>query len=163
MESSKYPLVLNVEYNHVCYNIITDIYILNGEKEKKYRAFWDTGSNKSIISPRVVSDLSLAPIVDKDVYLKTSNKLSSHKSYEVDIQCKRIFTIATHVLCTDMIEPDKYDVLIGMDIISMGDFCISNYNGKTLFSFRFPSINRVDLADTNWDKSALQKLLSSSS
>ena len=160
MENNKYPLVLNVEYNQVCYNIITDIYILNGEKEKKYRAFWDTGSNKSIISPKVVSDLSLEPLLEKDVYLKTSNKLSSHKSYEVDIQCKRIFTITTHVLCTDMIEPDKYDVLIGMDIISMGDFCISNYKGKTFFSFRFPSINKVDLADTDWDESALRGLLS---
>jgi len=160
VENNKYPLVLNVEYNQVCYNIITDIYILNGEKEKKYRAFWDTGSNKSIISPKVVSDLSLEPLLEKDVYLKTSNKLSSHKSYEVDIQCKRIFTITTHVLCTDMIEPDKYDVLIGMDIISMGDFCISNYKGKTFFSFRFPSINKVDLADTDWDESALRGLLS---
>jgi hypothetical protein len=30
------------------------------------------------------------------------------------------------------------DVLIGMDIISLGDFNISNANGKTLFSFVIP-------------------------
>jgi hypothetical protein len=30
------------------------------------------------------------------------------------------------------------EVLIGMDIISMGDFNISNANGKTLFSFVIP-------------------------
>lgn len=36
------------------------------------------------------------------------------------------------------------DVLIGMDVISKGDFAISNYNGKTQFSFRIPSQNDVD-------------------
>ena len=36
------------------------------------------------------------------------------------------------------------DILIGMDIISKGDFAISNYNGKTQFSFRLPSQQDVD-------------------
>lgn len=36
------------------------------------------------------------------------------------------------------------DVLIGMDVISKNDFAISNYNGKTQFSFRIPSQNDVD-------------------
>ena len=36
------------------------------------------------------------------------------------------------------------DVLIGMDVISKGDFAISYYNGKTQFSFRIPSQNDVD-------------------
>ena len=36
------------------------------------------------------------------------------------------------------------DVLIGMDIISKGDFAVSNYNGKTQFSFRLPSQEDVD-------------------
>ena len=36
------------------------------------------------------------------------------------------------------------DVLIGMDIISKGDFAISNYDEKTQFSFRLPSQKDVD-------------------
>ena len=28
------------------------------------------------------------------------------------------------------------DVLIGMDIIGLGDFAVSNYRGKTTFTFR---------------------------
>jgi hypothetical protein len=34
------------------------------------------------------------------------------------------------------------DVLIGMDIISMGDFAITNARGKTIFSFVIPSLNK---------------------
>jgi len=56
--------------------------------------------------------------------------------------------VATIVLPNGMILPSKRfsvndipgaDVLIGMDIISMGDFCISNARGRTLFSFVIPS------------------------
>lgn len=36
------------------------------------------------------------------------------------------------------------DVLIGMDIISNGDFAISNYEGRTQFSFRLPSQEHVE-------------------
>lgn len=36
------------------------------------------------------------------------------------------------------------DVLIGMDVISMGDFCVSNRNRLTVFSFRVPSIETTD-------------------
>lgn len=31
-----------------------------------------------------------------------------------------------------------------MDIITYGDFSITNYNGRTTFSFRIPSVNEVD-------------------
>lgn len=36
------------------------------------------------------------------------------------------------------------DALIGMDIISLCDFAITNKDGKTLFSFDIPSCREVD-------------------
>ena len=36
------------------------------------------------------------------------------------------------------------DVLIGMDIITQGDFSITNKDQKTVFSFRFPSETHTD-------------------
>jgi hypothetical protein len=40
----------------------------------------------------------------------------------------------------------KIDGLIGMDIINIGDFCISNHGGKTLFTFVYPPFpNKTDL------------------
>ena len=32
-----------------------------------------------------------------------------------------------------------YDVLIGMDVITKGDFVVSTVNGETTFSFRMPA------------------------
>jgi len=36
------------------------------------------------------------------------------------------------------------DALIGMDIITLGDFSITNHKGKTCMSFRVPSIHEID-------------------
>ena len=36
------------------------------------------------------------------------------------------------------------EVLIGMDIISLGDFAVTNLNNKTWFTFRMPSVARLD-------------------
>jgi hypothetical protein len=38
----------------------------------------------------------------------------------------------------------KTDVLIGMDIISRGDFALTHKEGKTVFSFRYPSLATID-------------------
>ncbi len=44
--------------------------------------------------------------------------------------------------CTDV--EDNFGVIIGMDLITRGDFSITNTNGETCMSFRTPSIRRVD-------------------
>jgi hypothetical protein len=36
------------------------------------------------------------------------------------------------------------DLLIGMDIIRSGDFAVSNYQNRTIFSFRCPSLEEID-------------------
>lgn len=39
------------------------------------------------------------------------------------------------------------DALIGMDVIGMGDFSITNYQGKTCMSFRLPSLHEIDYVE----------------
>jgi hypothetical protein len=39
------------------------------------------------------------------------------------------------------------DVLIGMDVIGCGDFVITNFNGKTTWSFRVPSGEELDFVE----------------
>jgi hypothetical protein len=50
------------------------------------------------------------------------------------------------------------DILIGMDIISAGDFVVTNYEGKTVFSFRIPSCECIDFVALARNKiSSVQK------
>lgn len=44
---------------------------------------------------------------------------------------------------------DDVDVLIGMDIITLGDFALSNFEGKTVFTFRIPSVAEIDYVEEN--------------
>lgn len=37
-----------------------------------------------------------------------------------------------------------FQALIGMDIITLGDFSVTNQGGRTVFSFRVPSMHTLD-------------------
>lgn len=37
-----------------------------------------------------------------------------------------------------------YDVIIGMDIITLGDFVITNNDDQTWFAFRYPSSEHIE-------------------
>lgn len=50
----------------------------------------------------------------------------------------------TSVRVTEAPLPTGTDVLIGMDMISQGDFAVTNFGGKTVFSFRIPSMQTID-------------------
>ena len=41
-------------------------------------------------------------------------------------------------------------VAIGMDIIGLGDFVVSSYEGKTAFSFRMPSLHCFDFVENTY-------------
>lgn len=53
------------------------------------------------------------------------------------------------------------DFLIGMDIITLGDFAVTNVNGKTVFSFRYPSCEKIDYVNDarNLKRQSLEKQL----
>ena len=42
---------------------------------------------------------------------------------------------------------ESKDIIIGMDVISKGDLAVTNYEGKTVLSFREPSAGRVIFDD----------------
>lgn len=50
------------------------------------------------------------------------------------------------------------DMLIGMDIITAGDFVITNKNKKTVFSFRTPSNAVIDFVQEHKTKSSTKKI-----
>ena len=47
------------------------------------------------------------------------------------------------------------DVLIGMDIISQGDFAVTNLGGVTKFSFRIPSQVHIDFVEEHRKQSLM--------
>lgn len=108
---------------------------------KSFRALYDTGATHSAISPRVVEALGLASIGTATVgTAKGSHETTTHL-VNIGLPNKVMFQMVR----VTMAELDtKIDVLIGMDILGEGDFAITNFQGKTMFSFCYPSRREID-------------------
>ena len=132
----------DLEYSHIVREIKTPVSIYSSPETTegeyiKSDAIWDTGATHSVITPILTQKLGLNP-VDK---LKVSG---IGQEVESDIVVLTILLPNGKVLTNRRFLVSNIpgaDVLIGMDIISMGDFCISNAHGKTSFSFIIPPIN----------------------
>jgi predicted aspartyl protease len=110
---------------------------------KKFTAIWDTGATGTVISQKVINACGLKPIGIAEVNTANEKRLSS-------VYLASIF-LPNHVSFAQLRVTEGTisggDVLIGMDIITRGDFAITNSDGKTTFSFRWPSTKRIDFVE----------------
>ena len=111
---------------------------------KNYTAIWDTGATSSCITQRIVDDLGLQSVGSQR--LSTANGFVMSNTYLVAFMLPNN-TLVENVLasCADL-SPDT-DVLIGMDIITLGNFAVSTYENSTWFSFVIPSTGHVDYVE----------------
>jgi hypothetical protein len=110
------------------------------EKAKTYKCIWDTGATNSVISQKVVDECGLMPIGMALVNSATEQKRC--ETFLVSIFLPNKVAVPSIVATKGMLA--DCDVLIGMDIIALGDFAITHPEGKTMFSFRLPSIGQLD-------------------
>jgi len=114
-------------------------------KRIEYTAIWDTGASSSVITKQVVNDLNLKPISKAEVHGVGGTKIED--VYLINIYLPNKVAI----MYTKVIECEKltgnFNALIGMDIIGMGDFVVTNFEGKTLMSYRVPSVKRIDFVE----------------
>ena len=96
------------------------------------------------ISPRVVQQLGLKPISFVTVHY--GNESADSPVYKVDVLLPNRVVVG-NVNASQAKNIQGADVLIGMDVITTGDFAVTNANGITCFSFRFPSaLDHTDYA-----------------
>ena len=107
-----------------------------------FRGIWDTGASASVITEHVVSSLGLAPSGQKR--LSTANGVTVRPTYFVDFHLPNGVTVQKIEAASMPTVSGGFDALIGMDVICLGDFSITNYEGKTTFSFRTPSQATTD-------------------
>ena len=101
-------------------------------------AAWDTGATNTIISPEIVKALGLKPTGKASV--SAYGGIVEVNTYTIDLCFENGYKI-THlqVMCDESNSEFDYDVLIGMDVITQGDFCVSTVNDQTYFYFRMPA------------------------
>lgn len=106
-----------------------------------YNALWDTGATNSNISRRIIEQLKLTSVG----MIRMEHAGGSHDSNRYIVNLKLPNEVGVSgVFVNECSLPANLDMLIGMDIITMGDFSLSHLGSKTLFSFRIPSIESID-------------------
>lgn len=103
---------------------------------------WDTGATGTCISTELAIRMNLAPIGMQKVQTPSGSAILN--TYIIDLVLNDEVVIKNLNVMDSEIGKQGIDVLIGMDVISIGDFAVSNYQGKTQFSFRIPSQTHIE-------------------
>src|SRR6266566_5286457 len=103
-------------------------------------AIWDTGASGSVITDRVVKTCGLKQIGMTQVIGVNSITLSPVFLVNIELPNNTGFAFV-HVTLGQF---KGGDLLIGMDIIRGGDFVVTNKGGRTVLSFRSPSVCEID-------------------
>lgn len=105
-------------------------------------ALWDTGATHSVVTESTARQLGLVATGTTNV--NHAGGSSVHNRYVVNLVLPNKVSVVGVVVseCPDV--AGAFGVIIGMDIISAGDFSITGASGQTVMSFRWPSMETVD-------------------
>lgn len=110
-----------------------------------FQALWDTGASKSVVSRAVSTALGLVPSGTAQV--NHAGGTGRSPTYMVNFRLPHQVAIVG-LLVTELAQTNReFDVIIGMDVIGLGDFSITNVGGQTWMSFRTPSCVSIDYVD----------------
>lgn len=117
-----------------------DLHQKQAPKPYHTSALWDTGASHCLISGKLAKALHLHPI-DK-IRVQHAGGFSYENVYLGIIHITKKYFIEVEL--TECQSANNFEVIIGMDVISKGDFAITSGKGITTFSFRLPSIETID-------------------
>ena len=103
-------------------------------------AIWDTGSQRTVLSAKVAKQLGLISL--GQVMMQHANGTTPAETYLVNLILPNGMEIP-HLYVMEGYIGDT-DVLLGMDVITLGDLCITEPNGETRLSFQTPSTHKTD-------------------
>lgn len=103
-------------------------------------AIWDTGATGSVVAEDKAAELQLIPTGTKRVSGISGERESNEYFLNVTLNNNQISLNINVTDCSRLSPDGSIGMLIGMDIISKGDLYITNFEGKTIMSFRIPSL-----------------------
>lgn len=120
---------------------------------KRYNSIWDTGATGSVITEKVAQEFDLKPLGMVEVHTASGPEMANVYLVNIWLPGKVVFY---NLAVTEGKLTRQFEVLIGMDIISEGDFAVTNYNGRTVFTFRFPSVGCMDFVKYSYQEKPLK-------
>lgn len=137
--------VFTEEYPLGTLKLVSTVYIVRGTYCWETKALWDTGATRSVISKHLANSIGLPVHSRAEISSVTTDKITERHVVELWLKTKKV-RFKDLLVVSETIERQGIGFIIGMDIISKGDFVITNANGKTVLSVRFPSTDTIDFA-----------------
>lgn len=105
-------------------------------------ALWDTGATQSVVTEATAKTLGLVT-TGKSLVHHAGGK-GHYNTYLVNFLLPNQVGVSGVLVseCPDVVGP--FGAIIGMDIIMGGDLAITNHNGQSWVTFRYPSQGGVD-------------------
>lgn len=138
--------VLTCKTKGIADKIITPITVKDviSQRQIQTNGLWDTGATSSAITKKAAQQLGL-PAIAK-TYVRGVHGVNEVNVYYIEIVLNNPkMTIKCKVTeCNELSNSGNVDMLLGMNVISRGDFHISNFGGNTTMTFRVPSMEETD-------------------
>jgi len=107
-------------------------------------ALWDTGAECSVINEATAKKLGLQPFTFAKVFGVHGAGDKLKNVYLVDLFLPNRIAVQGVRVVEGTITHGAFEILIGMDIMTLGDVSLTHVGGQTVFSFRMPSIQAID-------------------
>jgi len=134
------------EYPYPLIKLLTEAEVFNSMRSEnviRIRALWDTGAMLSAITPEIAKKLNL--VSSNRIKVNGIGSSCIADIVLVSIRLPNLVELKNARIAVLNLVKDV-DMLIGMDIIRLGDFSISNGAEKTLFTFAMPPFyDKIDL------------------
>ncbi len=134
--------------------IIGDKFDPSDSRIYKTNALWDTGATNCVVTKQTALDLNLKPISKTQVH--HADGVTWANVYLVNIYLPNNLIVPNIRVTECSEEAGTFGVIIGMDVITQGDFSITNFNNNTTVTFRIPSIKSIDYVQEANDITMLQ-------
>lgn len=106
------------------------------------KALWDTGATNCVVTKLTAKNLNLKPISVSKVFHADGESLANVYLVNIYLPNNLVVPSVRVTECAD--NAGNFGMIIGMDVITMGDFSITNFEDKSTVSFRIPSVKTID-------------------
>jgi|SRR3989344_1909873 len=119
--------------------------IANPPKMIEANAIWDTGASCTVITKQFAEQIGLIPT--GKIQIRGVNHITEENTYLANFYLPNQVCMGFVRIAEVPALSGGAGILIGMDIIGSGDFSVYTEEGKTIMTFRLPSVGGVDFVE----------------
>ena len=109
------------------------------------KALWDTGATHCCIT-KTAAERAKLPAIGRAIVTGVHGSQERDEYYVNLMLPNQVMVSRVRATECDEVE-GTFDVIIGMSVITLGDFAISQPENETIFTFRIPSIEKLDFVE----------------